>query len=241
VKGSRQLGWRLWFVQASWNREGMQSLGLLVAALPVARGRGDEGESFLGWMSSRLGFVNTNPYLSGLLLGASLRAERDAGSTAALRLEKGLSRYLGAVGDGLFWEGLRPAFAYGGLAAGLVVGPRGVLAAWLGFALLQGLIRSWGLRAGLAHGLGIVDWLEEQGLPRAVQRAGRMAYVAIGGAIGLALLQRAGLVEEPAGLACAAAALVCGSLAAWRRWPLEWVLPGLALIYWLISRMGPGL
>ena len=240
MKGDRSMAWRLWFVQASWNREGMQSLGLLSAALPAARGRGIHGDALLEWMRPRLGFVNTNPSLAGILLGATLRAEEESGEAAARRLEKGLSRHLGAVGDGLFWHGLRPAFAYGGLAAGLLAGPHGVLGAWLGFALFQGLLRAWGLRAGLQRGLHIVDWLDERGFPRAVQRAQRLAMMASGAALALAALTRGSELSEPTLLAFAAGALLCGALAARRAWPLEWALPAVALFSWIISRLGSG-
>lgn len=234
------IAWRLWFVQASWNREGMQSLGLSCAALPEARARGLRDEALRRFLKPRLAFVNTNPYLAGIYLGATLTAEEEQGEAVARRLAKGLSRHLGAVGDGLFWQGLRPAFAYGGLAAGFLAGPRGLLAAWLAFALLSGLIRLWGLREGLSRGMGIVDWLDARGFPLAVQRAQRFAWLLLGAALALGFSSRGPAWDGAGGLACAAGALLCGALAAARNWPLERALPALALITWVVARLGSG-
>jgi mannose/fructose/N-acetylgalactosamine-specific phosphotransferase system component IID len=233
---SRGSGWRLWFLQSSWNREGMQSLGFLVCQLPEARRRGLAGQKLAEWARARLGYFNTNPYLAGLVLGASLKLEGSGREAESFRLQKGLSSSLGALGDPFFWEGARPAVAYLGLSAAFLVGPIGILAAWAIFLLASATIRELCLRLGVSRGLGVVDLLTRPWVHRWLRFTRAAALVSCGLALALGFFTRWNTQFSPFALICAVGALVCGFLATWRRWPLDRVLIVATILLWGILR-----
>jgi mannose/fructose/N-acetylgalactosamine-specific phosphotransferase system component IID len=236
VNGRSFLSWRLWFLQSSWNREGMQSLGLLVCTLPWARRRGLSGRELAEWARPRLAYFNTNPYLAGLVLGATLHLAERNRNEESFRLQKGLSRSLGALGDPFFWEGARPAVAYLGLSAAFLAGPIGILAAWLFFLLASGIVRELCLRIGVERGPGVVDLLTRPSIHRWLRSARAAAGLSCGIALGLGFATRWGMFGTPQALISVVGALLCGFLAAWRRWPLERVLLLATVLLWGILR-----
>lgn len=116
------LFWRSMLIQAGWNFEGMQNLGFLYAIEPgLARVHRDP-ESFKRAQMRHMGFFNTQPYMAGFALGATLnleedvaRATEDAQEAAAIqrveRLKRALGSALAALGDPFYWGTLRPATA----------------------------------------------------------------------------------------------------------------------------------
>ena len=103
------------FLQAGWNRERMQALGFTWTLLPLLRGR--EAAAGADFVRRHLGYVNTNPALSGVLLGAVAAAETRiaAAGTAGegafeqvTLLKRRLEGPLAALGDRMFWGWLRP-------------------------------------------------------------------------------------------------------------------------------------
>ncbi len=102
-------------LQAGWNRERMQALGFTFALLPLVRGR--PGAIEAAFVRRHLDYVNTNPALSGVLLGAVAATERDllaagtgdeAAHDAVAALKRRLEGPLAALGDRVFWGWLRP-------------------------------------------------------------------------------------------------------------------------------------
>jgi hypothetical protein len=93
----------------------MQALGFTFALLPLLDGRSAAVKA--DFVRRHLGYVNTNPALSGVLLGSVARAESQilasgaggeeaAEQTAALK--RRLEGPLAALGDRTFWGWLRP-------------------------------------------------------------------------------------------------------------------------------------
>ncbi len=235
------IAWRLWFLQASWNREGMQSMGMAVCALPWARRRGLRGAELAGWLRARLDYANTNPYLAGLALAPALRLSEEGDETGARRLETTLSRVLGAVGDALFWEGLRPAWALLTLTAAFVLGPWAVLAGWLVFAGAMGLLRQWCWSQGWQRGGRVIELVDRPVVGRVVEASASVAAAAAGLTMAVGYLAASPPLPSMGALAWGAAALACGLLALKRRWPVEWFLPALALAGWLLSHLRSGI
>ncbi|HKI84318.1 MAG TPA: PTS system mannose/fructose/sorbose family transporter subunit IID [Candidatus Krumholzibacteria bacterium] len=236
MSSSYRSAWRLWFLQSSWNREGMQSLGFLVCLLPEARRRGLQGADLARWARDRLGYFNTNPYLAGMIVGATLHLDRSGREEESLRLQKGLASSLGALGDPFFWEGARPAVAYLGLSAAFLLGPIGILAAWALFAIASGAIRELCLRLGVERGPGVVDFLTRSWVHRSMSWARAAAGLSCGLALALGFFTRWNAQFSPFALICALGALICGFLAAWRRWPLDRVLILATILLWGILR-----
>ena len=101
------------FLEASWNSEGQQNLGLAAAIDPALRKIYRTPESLRAARERALGFFNTNPITSGLVIGAIIKIEQDvaAGNMAAperSRIERNLARSLAAMGDAIFWQSWLP-------------------------------------------------------------------------------------------------------------------------------------
>ena len=111
---------RLLLLQASWNYQRLQGLGFLFALLPGLKVLYPPEQ--LRQVSLRYsGYFNTHPYLAPLVAGAVLKLEEERqrnGEDPAIDIEEFkvmVAAPYAAIGDALFWGGLRP------LAAGIAL------------------------------------------------------------------------------------------------------------------------
>ncbi len=177
---------RLLSVQGSWNYERMQGIGMGYAAEPLlADLRVADPVRHAAAVVRSAEFFNANPYLAGLALGASARAEYDAvpGEQVA-RLRTALAGPLGALGDGLFWAGILPA------TAGLALAAVALGARWwavLGFLVIFNAVRLatgwWALTTGLRAGMRVGGAISASVVPRAATGTGAAAAFAVGLAV----------------------------------------------------------
>ncbi len=129
-------------------------------------------------------FFNSHPYLAGVAVGATVRAEEQGAPPASvLRLRTALSGPLGALGDQLIWAGEVPALSGLALAAAPWLGAWVVLAAVVVHNVLRLAVTSWGLNLGLQEGLGVGRALDRSWLPRGAERAQRVAGFCVGVAV----------------------------------------------------------
>ena len=182
----RRMWWRLLGLQATWNQQRMQNVGLLVALGPWVDWRAVPAEERRRIARRYLGYFNTNPYLAPYVVGGLVRLEdeRQRGGAVPDRLVIGfrdsLSRACGAIGDQLFWLGMRPAV----LALAALAG--WALAWWLaplviGVVAAGQLVMRWrGLDLGYRRGPDVVAVLERRAWHRAVAWTGRAALVLTG-------------------------------------------------------------
>lgn len=119
-------------LQAGWNRERMQGLGFTFALLPLVRGRARAIEA--DFVRRHLDYVNTNPALSGVLLGTIATAESgllaagqggEEAKDQVAALKRRFEGPLAALGDRVFWGWLRPLLGVLGTLLLLVLGPAG--------------------------------------------------------------------------------------------------------------------
>jgi mannose PTS system EIID component len=177
---------RLFAVQGTWNYERMLGVGMGYAAEPLledlkAVDPVRHGEAVVRSAE----FFNCNPYLAGLALGATTRAEYEGiPGPQIVRLRTALCSPLGSMGDQLFWAGLVPALI--GLA--LIAAILG--AGWwaiIGFLLAYNAIRIWtgywSLRTGMASGMRVGAAIRSSWLPRAIERVSPAAGFALGASI----------------------------------------------------------
>jgi len=176
----------------------MQNLGLLAALAPWARWRGIEPDQRRRLARRYLGYFNTNPYLAPYIVGGLLRLEDDraGGQEVSERLVTGfhgtLSRVCGAIGDKLFWLGLRPAFMLLALLLGwLVAWPLALIVVAV-FAAAQLVLRCQGLRSGFELGPEVVDVLDRPVWHRAASWARRVALALTGVLLGVFFAGTAG-------------------------------------------------
>ncbi len=177
---------RLLLLQASWNFERLQGLGFFYALLPGLKkiyGR----QRALQVSKGYCGYFNTHPYLAPLVAGAVLKLEeeRAAGNRADLiavdDFKEMVAAPYAAIGDALFWGGLRPLIA--GIALFFAV--KGILWAPLVFFLLYNLVPLW-IRIGFfvrgyRQGLRSVEFIQRHRLPDWAIHTKEAAVVVLGG------------------------------------------------------------
>ncbi len=183
---------RLLAIQGAWNYETMLGNGLGFCLEPALRllPEGRHSPAFKSALARESRYFNAHPYLAAVAVGALARAELDREPPERIeRFRTALCGPLGSVGDRLVWAGWLPfcsLFSLGlfGLGAGTltVVGVFLLLYNAGHFGLLI-----WGLHTGWQHGLRVAAGLANPVLRRGPQQIGRVAALATGAAIPLAL------------------------------------------------------
>lgn len=219
--------WRCLFLQAAWNRRGMQNLGFAYAIEPALDALYADPARREEALARHLGFFNCHPYMAAAILGGAIHHEElvaagEEPGAAPLSYKATLQGPLAAVGDGFFWTALRPFF--GALAAlgALVAGWPAVVAAVLSYNLVHFGLRAMLFRAGYRQGDAVVGLIARLALPRMADRL-RAAGVALCGAAAAAVALRAGGVAvgtEVAAVLVVAAAAGAGYVALSRGAPL---------------------
>jgi mannose/fructose/N-acetylgalactosamine-specific phosphotransferase system component IID len=212
VPVARRVFGRSLTLQASYNDQRMQNLGLLAALAPWLRGQGLDREQLRRICRRYYGYFNTNPYLANFVVGGLLRLEHDrlGGGAVPDRLVVGfrdtLARACGSLGDQLFWLGLRPALMMLAALLALVGRWETILALLLAFTVAQLRLRRRALDLGFGLGCDVVDVLSRPEWHRAIAWVGRAALFLTGlaagfyfaGVLSLAPTIRAGLLAAVA-------------------------------------------
>ena len=174
---------RSFLLQASWNFEGLQSLGFLYVVAPVLRSL-YQGEELAAAFQRHLEYFNTHPFLASPALGTTLALEEGGGpdeGVPAVEEFKGLVMApYAAMGDALFWGGLRPLAAVIGVFFAL----RGSLWAPVVFLLLFNAPHLWfrivALWRGYRLGEGMVAEIQRWHLPDLAMRLKALTVVLLG-------------------------------------------------------------
>ena len=175
---------RSFLLQGSWNFERMQNLGVLYALAPALRLLFPERE-LMAASQRHLLYFNTHPYLAAPVLGATLSLEEQtaqglAGGMGVAEFKGMIMAPYAAIGDALFWGGLRP------LAAGVALffAVKGSL--WAPVVLLVLFngphlwVRCLGLLRGYRQGLGVVESIQRRRLPDLAMRCKEATIVVLG-------------------------------------------------------------
>ncbi|MFI5211041.1 MAG: PTS system mannose/fructose/sorbose family transporter subunit IID [Gemmatimonadales bacterium] len=178
--------WRLLALQATWNFERMQGIGMGHAAEPLLEELKESDAARQADAVVRSAeFFNCHPYLAGVALGATVRAEYEGVPGAQIvRLRTALCGPLGALGDRLFWIGVVPLMMS---AAALAVVEGAGLAVILALLVVYNALRLatgvWSLEAGLRAGIRVSGEIAGSWLTRAAERVGPAAGFMVGLAI----------------------------------------------------------
>lgn len=192
-------------LQASWNHQRMQNLGLLWTILPwLNRNRRGVNRDRI-FCRRYYGYFNTNPYLANFLFGGLVRLEEDRNSGEEVlpgmigTFRDSVGRALASLGDQLFWLGLRPTLTMVICLAALLGHMASVLVVIGIFAMGQLLLRWLALRRGFDLGMDIVDLLFDRRWHVWIARTKRAGMVLTGVVAGLYLAQVVGTegVNEP--------------------------------------------
>ncbi len=162
---------RSFFLQAAWNYIGHQNLGYTSAIWPALEEIHGAGTPDLTRAAVRnLASFNTQPHLSGPIIGALLRAEEagPSGGFSPERLDRfrlALTTAFAAIGDGFFWNGLLPALAVVGTFGALRGSLAGAVIFWIMFNMVHVVIRVGGFWQGYRRGLDVARALDRWQLP----------------------------------------------------------------------------
>ena len=214
----RRVFWRCLFLQAAWNRRGMQNLGFAYAMDPALRCLYADPARRRAALRRHLGTFNCHPYTAAAIVGGAIHHEERVAQgaepeTAPLEYKQVLQGPLAAVGDSFFWAGLRPFFGALAAAGTLALGWPALAAAILVYNALQLWLRWSFFRAGYRMGDAVVERVAALSLPRWAERLRTGGTVVAGLAGGLLAARSAA-----GGAALAPALVAAGALAGW------WVL-----------------
>lgn len=165
--------WRSFLIQATWNYQGQQNLGLASAMFPaIEEIYGPGTDQTKDTMIRYLEPFNTQPYMAGPIIGAMIQMEM-SGQRHALgderfdRFRAAAAAAFAAIGDGFFWNAMLPLAAvvamfwaiYGQMAATLI---------FLVFYNIPHLaIRVGGFWLGCLRGFEVTQALSRLCLPQA--------------------------------------------------------------------------
>lgn len=237
---------RLFLLQATWNYERMQGLGLAWALVPVARALARDDAEAARALLPHSGYFNTHPVMASVAVGVVAgEMERRAAGEPALdeaglaRAKQALGSSLAAAGDPLFWNTLRPMLALAAAASWRDDrSPLGIMTFLVGYNVVAIGYRIRGLFEGFRRGLAYVAQL-----PRRLARlTGALRLL---GVVLSALVVSSVLIPEgspaPRQVLAGTAGLVLGGLAFGRArlGSAEWGLAlALSVLAWVT--LGPG-
>jgi mannose PTS system EIID component len=206
--------WRCLFLQAAWNRRGMQNLGFAYAIDPALRALYPDPARREEALVRHLGFFNCHPYMAAAIVGGAIHHEERVAAGAEpgqgpLASKQTLQGPLAAVGDGFFWTALRPFFGALAAVGGLLFGVPAIVAALVVYNAIHLALRIGLSRAGYQRGDALVGTVARLALPVAADRL-RAAGAALCGVAAAVVILRAGAAEGPAGAALAALAAGLG-------------------------------
>ncbi|HZI20910.1 MAG TPA: PTS system mannose/fructose/sorbose family transporter subunit IID [Gemmatimonadales bacterium] len=223
---------RLFTVQGSWNYERMQGIGMGVSEQPLIRDLAGNGTAYRAAVARAAQFFNAHPYLCGLAVGATARAEHDGvPPEQVVRLRTALCGPLGALGDRLVWAGWLPltsGLALIGVALGL--GVRAVLGFLIVYNIGHVALRWWALRAGWTYGGRVATALREPVLQRATTLSAPAMALVTGAALPLVAQSLASGFVGWTRVALAVVAAGGFALLWWRRARLTGLRFGLVLL-----------
>jgi PTS system mannose-specific IID component len=206
--------WRCLFLQAAWNRRGMQNLGFAYAIDPALRALYPEPARREEALGRHLRFFNCHPYMAAAILGGAIHHEERVAAGAEpgnqpLQYKQTLQGPLAAVGDGFFWTALRPFFGALAAVGALLFGWPAIVVAIALYNAIHLWLRIRLFLAGYRKGDAIVSEIAQLGLPVAADRL-RAAGAALCGIAAAAVIAGAAVAGGPRAGVLAALAAVAG-------------------------------
>lgn len=177
---------RLLLLQASWNYERLQGLGFFFALLPGLK-KLYSGDQLRDVSRRYANYFNTHPYLAPMVAGAVLKLEEDHARNPDHQtidieeFKEMVAAPYAAIGDALFWGGLRP------LAAGVALffAIKGIVWAPVVFLIFYNLVPLWFrivfFERGYRQGIRSVEFVQQHNLADWAIHTKEAAVVVLGG------------------------------------------------------------
>ncbi|HPE28732.1 MAG TPA: PTS system mannose/fructose/sorbose family transporter subunit IID [Candidatus Mcinerneyibacteriales bacterium] len=181
---------RTFFIQALWNYDKMMNSGFFFALKPRL-------EKFAGIQREREvrrfnTYFNTHPFMASFIIGAVMRLEEEYYETGneelATEIENIKLKLMGplaALGDSLFWGGLKPFFILCSVfflffAPSLSWALTGLFLYWSGYNTIHLSFRYRGLTVGYRYGRSLIVFLKKLEIQKKVDFLRRTAIILLG-------------------------------------------------------------
>jgi PTS system mannose-specific IID component len=200
--------WRSLFLQAAWNRRGMQNLGFAYAIDPALRALYPDAARHREALGRHLGFFNCHPYAAAAILGGAIHHEEKVAAGAEPSVAPGaykatLQGPLAAIGDGFFWTALRPFFGALAAVGALAFGWPAVVAALTIYNAIHLALRMGLFRAGYRHGDAVIGDIARLSLPVVADRLRHAGAALCGVAAAVTVVRANALSRGGAGVVAA--------------------------------------
>lgn len=232
---------RSFLIQASFNYWRMQNLGFAFSMIPVIRRLSHGQREVSEHVDRHLRRFHTHACMAPSILGSVVRIEETGGSSAgpdAIALKESLMGPYAALGDPLFWGGLRPLSS----VSGVLLVALGIMAApWclLGLYNVPSLWIRWkGFQEGYKRGRWAFEFFQTLDLTRwtAWIRWVVLAVLAMLGAIlAKASLHHEGMFSLPAGYVSVLAFLLAVFWFMRRGVPRFWIPYGMFVLFLFVQ------
>jgi fructoselysine and glucoselysine-specific PTS system IID component len=169
-KDLQKVFWRSFTLEASWNYERMQHMGVAFAMAPIIRKLYKKQEDISAALKRYLEFFNSTPHISTLILGISTAMEEENSKnenfdeSSISSVKAGLMGPIAGIGDSFFWGTLRIIAAGIGTSLAVKGNILGTLLFILVFNIPHILMRYYGMMGGYKLGTGFLQRVEKSGL-----------------------------------------------------------------------------
>jgi Phosphotransferase system, mannose/fructose/N-acetylgalactosamine-specific component IID len=178
-KDFKKVFWRMQTMQFSWNYERMQNLGYLYTIKPILKKiyANSPKEEKVKAMKRHLEFFNTNPIVSGPIIGVTAAMEEqgknDLGQ-AVSSTKVGLMGPLAGLGDSIFWLTWRPICMSIGASFAAQGNALGIFLALVMFNILSIPMKYYGIKYGYEKGVSFIQEAKDNEI---IQRYTTMATI----------------------------------------------------------------
>ncbi len=173
-------------MQAAWNHRGQQNLGLAACMLPALRKiYGRDSLALNEAVQRTLKPFNTQPYMSGPLIGALVKVEElgEAEGFTPERIDRfrmSMMTGFAALGDAFFWNALLPAASIVSMFWAVKLNLLGLFIFLIVYNAVHLALRLRGFAEGYRRGLGVVAWVNNWRLPVLAMRLRLVSAGALG-------------------------------------------------------------
>jgi PTS system mannose-specific IID component len=160
---------RSFYIQSTWNPERLLGLGFCFCLIPIARRLFNSKKELIDFLQRHLDFFNSHPYMATYALGAITNIEEHA-IIKKWEDKRPISIFknrvigpLGAIGDILFWQLIRPALGVFGIILLWTLGVWGSIFYLIIYNIAHFAVRIKGLVDSYSKGFDIVRILSLRG------------------------------------------------------------------------------
>lgn len=191
---------RSFYIQSTWNSERLLGLGFCCCLIPIARRLFNSKEELIDFLQRHLDFFNSHPYMATYALGAVANIEEQA-YIKKWEDKRPISIFktrvmgpLGAIGDTLFWQLIRPILGFVGIVLLAIIGAWGTVIYLLLYNFIHLAVRIKGLVESYLKGFDIVRDLSMRRTQKYFSIMKNMFASVLGGGIAIIMNK---LVYEP--------------------------------------------